>query len=110
MVFQGDMRFIHFPYCLRRLEDGRYIPVNRRYKPLGVTSHERVIYEDHPGAMHVRGLTDELALELDVHKGARPGHIYLYEGNSTPLNSDKAMDEYLQRLKKLAELKMYATA
>lgn len=110
MVFQGDMRFTHFPYCLRKLDDGRYILVNRRYKPLGVVSRERVVYEDHPTAMRIEGLTDELALDIDVNGGAKPDHIYLYNGASTAPRTEQATSEYLQRLSKLMTLKMYAAA
>jgi hypothetical protein len=110
MLFQGDLRYTHLPYCLRKLDDGRYITVNRRYKPLGICSRERVVYEDHPTAMYIEGLTDELAIEIDVQKGAKPGHVFLYDGTSTAPKTQQAVDEYMQRLSRIMTLKMYTSA
>ena len=42
------VRSSHMPYCIQRLEDGRYIVLNRHYKPLGETTREWVTYETPP--------------------------------------------------------------
>jgi hypothetical protein len=108
MLFQGEMRFTHFPYCLCKLEDGRYILLNARHKPLGVNSHDQVVYEEHPTAMHIKGLTERLALKIDVAKGEVPGKIYLYSKKRIPTRHKEAMDEYLWRLATIMKLKTYS--
>ena len=35
------------PYCLERLADGRYVLLNRSYKPVGMTTTDWVDYTDH---------------------------------------------------------------
>ncbi len=110
MVFQGDLRFTHLPYCLYELEDGRFMVVNRRHKPLGITSHEHFVYEEHPSAMYIEGITGELALELDVKRGTVPGYIFLWDGATEAPETKKTTKQYLRRLRKLMTLKMYTDA
>ena len=31
----GDFRSVFMPYCLRKQKDGRYVVLNREYKPVG---------------------------------------------------------------------------
>jgi hypothetical protein len=108
MLFQGEMRFTHFPYCLFQMEDGRYIMLNARHKPLGVNNRAQYVYEDHPSAMYIKGLTPKLALKLDVANGAKPGRIYLYSKQRIPTRHPDAMDDYLCRLATIMKLKTYS--
>jgi hypothetical protein len=110
MVFQGEMRFTHFPYCLYKMDDGRYIMLNARYKPLGVNNRDNYVYEDHPSAMHLKGLTPKLALEIDAAKGEKPGRIYLYSKQRIPTRHPDAMEAYLRRLAVIMKLKTYSKA
>lgn len=54
---------VFLPFCIQRLEDGRYIVLNRRYKPLGDRGDERVAYENHPSAARIT-ITPEDAKNL----------------------------------------------
>lgn len=108
MLFQGEMRYTHFPYCLRELEDGRFILLNRRYKPLGISSGDHVVYEDSPTAMHIKGLDEKTTNQIDARPGYKDGHIYLYRDGTIPTSSTEAMDEYLVRLTKVMKLKTYS--
>ena len=42
-----EVREIFLPFCLQRTADGGYLVLNRKYKPLGVMSRERVDYDTH---------------------------------------------------------------
>ncbi len=37
-----DVRKIHLPYYLQKLDDGRFVILNRIYKPLGFQSRNEV--------------------------------------------------------------------
>jgi len=51
-----DFRTVALPYCLKKMEDGTYIILNRRYKPIGFNSQEHVIYEDYPIHHKIKGI------------------------------------------------------
>jgi len=48
-------RAIFLPYCIQRLEDGRYVVLNRNYKPLGFRTTEFLRYEDYHNLCEVQG-------------------------------------------------------
>ena len=58
------VRSSHMPYCIQRLEDGRYIVLNRHYKPLGETTREWVTYETHPTTCALQ-ITARQAAQID---------------------------------------------
>lgn len=70
------------PFCLVRRTDGRWLPLNRNYKPLGQLSAEWVDYDRHPGSIPLtQTLEDELSFQREPHR------IWLYapeEGLETP--------------------------
>jgi hypothetical protein len=75
-----DFRAISLPYVLRRQEDGSYLVLNRKYKPIGFLTDEWVDYENYPIAHHfVRETIEKLAIP-----GSRYGDIYLYNDGSIP--------------------------
>ena len=101
---QDTIRRVFMPYCLERLKDGRYIVLNRLYKPLGIASRQRVDYDAHPSAMKIEHLTSARVKRLS-HKGDDDlGHIHLYGDGCIPTDSDVHWEAYSQRLKLLAEL------
>lgn len=104
----GDFRQVYLPYALQQLADGSYLPVNRRYKPLGVTSGDFVDYEACK-AGRVR-VTPAMARKLDVHGvGDLDGPaIYLYDDSSNPEASKAAWDAYAARLAVLSKAKVQA--
>ncbi len=99
-------RRIFLPYCLQRLADGRYIVLNRLYKPLGIASREWIEYETHPSALPIKGITAKKAIELS-HKGSDDlNKIFLYADACLPTSSAQHWDAFSKRLKLLAELKI----
>lgn len=88
-----ELRQTHFPYCLQRLDDGRYILVNRRYKPLGVQSNAWVTYETHPTAFPLK-IIPTAARKLSYEGSADVDKIYLYNDGCVPTESAAHMKSY----------------
>lgn len=98
-----EARWIFLPYCLHRLKDGRYIVLNRKYKPLGVRSSEWVIYEDHPSAAAMK-ITPAIAKNLSWNGSDDAEVIYLYSDGCIPNESVEHLQSYSMRLKVLMDL------
>ena len=96
---------IALPYCLHKLADGRYIVLNRRYKPLGIASRENVDYDAHPSAARLHGLTPALAAQLAWNGSADLEKIWLYRDATLPTASAEHWAAYAARLRRLAELR-----
>lgn len=89
----------HAPYCVKNLGDGRVILLNRKYKPLGVTSVDWIEYESHPTAVRAQ-LTPGAAKKISW-AGKTPdanGFVWLYDDGCSPWQSADAMQAYLDRL------------
>jgi len=105
-MFQRALRYTHFPYCLEQQHDGRYVLLNRKYKPIGFLAEENVAYENFPVSARLEGLTHEIAAQLD-HEG-RYGleKIFLYGDDCIPTDCAQYMANYLNRLGLLMELRV----
>lgn len=97
------IRWIFLPYCLKRLEDGRYIILNRRYKPLGVGGNEWVVYETHPSAGNIK-ITPAIARKLSWKGSDDVDFIHLYSDSCIPADSDVHLRSYSERLSVLMQL------
>lgn len=105
-VFHDEVSAIHLPYCIKRLEDRRYIVLNRNYKPVGFTTREHLDYASYPVAVRLEGLNQLVASKL-FHCGSTSlDEIWLYDDGSIPTRSSENMDAYLERLKIFAEMKI----
>ena len=105
-MLKDKLRHTHFPYCLDRLKDGRYVLLNRNYKPVGFMIDELVTYEDYPIGVHLKGLTPTVAAKIDARGRDNLDRIYLYNDGCTPDSSPKDMEAYLQRLAIVMNLKI----
>jgi hypothetical protein len=97
----SDFRVLCLPYCLKRLEDGRYVALNRRYKPLGFTTQAHVEYEAYPIALRLR-MTPQRAAALSWQGSDDTAMIHLYNDGCVPTSSAAHMQAYLGRLATLA--------
>lgn len=96
-------RWIFLPYCIERLSDGRYIVLNRKYKPLGGRGTDYVVYEEHPAAAKIK-ITASKARKIS-HSGSDDlSKIYLYDDLTNPSMSKENMHDYLIRLAVFMEL------
>jgi hypothetical protein len=106
----GEFRQAYLPYALMRLADGSYLPVNREYKPLGVTSKAFVKYDELSlGRVKV---TAAAARKLCVRGvgDLTAESIYLYNDGCVPTSSAQAWAQYAARLAVLSKAKVAASA
>lgn len=99
----SEIRQVFLPYCLQRLEDGRYILLNRYYKPVGVHSDAHVVYEQHPSCFRFkRALSARQATALSCKGDPSVDVIYLYNDGCVPTKSAANWTAYSKRLERLA--------
>jgi len=103
----GDFRSVFLPYCIKKMEDGHYIVLNREYKPIGFNSSKRVKYEDYPISSKIKGLNTK-TIEKLAWNGIMTdeGFIFLYNDETIPTTSKANMKKYLDRLEILASYKV----
>jgi hypothetical protein len=99
---KSDVRRVFMPYCLQRLEDGRYVVLNRYYKPLGL-DNRHFDYDDY--AVKLR-ITAKGAAKLSFKGSEDVNNIYLYNDGSIPTRGAAAMKAYLGRIATLMKLKV----
>lgn len=102
----NEIRALHLPYCLERQTDGRYVILNRRYKPLGFTTREHVDYGAYPIAVKFTRLTRATAARPSVRGSEDLEKIWLYDDATVPTASTKNMQQYLERRKIMMSLKL----
>lgn len=100
----SDFRSVFMPYCLRKQPDGRYVVLNREYKPVGFFTRDFVKYEEHPVAVHLAGIKATTAAKLSWSGDANPDEIFLYNDGCVPTDSAENMKKYLAKLQILAKL------
>lgn len=95
-----------FPYCLQKLPDGRYIVLNRYYKPLGLpNTTDWVDYEKHPSAVKLR-ISAATAQKLSWEHKSKTSPIYLYNDATIPDKAAAHWSSYAERLKVLAKIQI----
>jgi hypothetical protein len=100
----GDFRAVFLPYCLERQEDGRYVVLNRDYKPIGFKTRDWVKYEDYPVRVKFKRLTKAMAAKLSADGKYDLDKIWLYKDGTVPIHSKANMRLYLTKLEMLAKL------
>jgi len=100
-----EFRRVFMPYCIQRLKDGRFIVLNRDYKPLGIQTRELVDYDTHPSAAKIK-ITKAVARKLSWDDKENVDAIFFYNDGCVPTKSAVHMDAYLARLAVLAKLKI----
>lgn len=100
-----ELRWTHFPYCVRRLKDGRYIVLNRNYKPLGEPTTDRVDYDAHPSAVAIK-ITAAAARKLSWEAKEDLESIFLYSDGCVPTSGAAHMAAYCKRLAVLMGIKV----
>ncbi|GGX33146.1 hypothetical protein GCM10007242_45290 [Pigmentiphaga litoralis] len=94
-------RRVFFPYCLKRLDDGRFIVLNRLYKPIGEQSRDHVVYETHSTVTEMK-ITPAIARKLSWSGNGmtEEGFIMLYRDGDLASNRGA----YLERLSLLMDV------
>lgn len=101
-----DIRRVYLPYCVQLLPDGRYIVLNRLYKPIGIAVATWVDYVGHPSACTIKGLTAIRAAKMSHSNSPDLECIYLYADGCVPTDSKAKMAAYSERLAVLSALKI----
>jgi hypothetical protein len=100
---ESDFRQVFLIYCLDQMADGSYIALNRRYKPVGLTSVDWVDYEKFPVRFKFkRALSAKQIAALSCDGDTSPERIYLYADGSVPTASAASWAVYASRLERLA--------
>jgi hypothetical protein len=99
----SNVRAAFFPYCLKKQPDGRYIILNRAYKPLGFLTKEQVVYENYPIQAKLR-IRSQTAAKLSYLGDTNTENIFLYADNC--IRTKAHMQAYMNRLQLLANLKV----
>lgn len=100
-----DFRSVYFPYCLDKQPDGRYLVLNREYKPLGFNDGQHVDYAAFPIAARLR-ISASTARKVSHNSNPDTDRIFLYDDGCHPARSPKHLDSYLKRLSYLSNLKV----
>lgn len=99
-----EFRGAYLPYCIDRQPDGRYVVLNRMYKPLGFRTRDWVDYENYPISIKLRGLGPAVAAKISARGDSSLDRIYLYHDGCIPTASPKDWEAYQKRLAILAKL------
>ncbi len=99
---KNDFRRVCLPYCLQRLSDGTWLPLNRHYKPLGTKPGEWVDYEKADPAARLK--LSATKLKAVDWKGLGEGEqVFLYNDGCIPEPGTPHWTAYCLKLAKLAD-------
>jgi len=106
----GLVAHTHLPYCLQRTSDGRWLVLNRNYKPLGTMSKEWVDYDAHPARLklHVRTVAAiaKAAVNVITDKAGAPEVVYFYDDGCIPTESAANWSAYNKQLSRVMHAKV----
>lgn len=102
----NDFGSVFFPYCLDKQSDGRYVALNRGYKPIGFRTKEHIEYENYPVCVELKEMDSATAAKLSYKGDLNTDRIYLYNDSCVPTESIENLENYLERLKILLKLKV----
>lgn len=93
-------------YCIQQESDGRFVLLNRDYKPIGFNMKNPCYYDEYPIQYKIIGLTPEVAASISHENNPSLISIYLYDDGSVPTDSKENMEMYLKRLALLMQLQV----
>lgn len=103
----SELRQLMLIYCLQLQPDGSYIALNRRYKPVGFTTVERVDYEAFAVRFKFKRALSAAQIAFLSYNGDTSAEcIYLYNDGCLPTASAADWNAYSARLERLAGYKV----
>jgi hypothetical protein len=104
MTVITDFRAIYFPYCIQKLEDGSWVILNRKYKPVGFNTSDYIEYGQYPVSAKIEDITPAILKKLSYTGKVSGDSVYLYNDGCVPTRTEKDMNSYLKKLEILAKL------
>ena len=86
----NDFRSVCMPYCLQKQPDGKYLVLNRGYKPFGFKTSDHVKYEDYPICLQLKGIGPATAAKLSYKGSDDVNAIFLYNDGWIPTRVSKS--------------------
>lgn len=101
MIPSHEYLRIYMPYVVQPTSKG-WVLLNRKYKPLGLSTSDSVDYEEY--AVRLKGLGPKKRAEIQLY--SRPdGFLYLYSDGCSPWLGEKEYAAYMTRFNLLASCK-----
>lgn len=101
-----EARSIYFPYCLKQLQDGHWVVLNRDYKPLGCHPQKSYDYDNIPVELRLKSIPAAKARHLSYDgSGIKDRSIYLYSDGTIPTSDAQNMANYLGKISILMKIK-----
>jgi hypothetical protein len=100
MTKTEEFRRAGLPYCLQRCDDGRWLVLNRNYKPIGVTSDEFVDYETCPGIRLrlTKAQLKKVSWKPEADLSSTVNKVWLYSDGCIPRHDARHQAAYAGRL------------
>lgn len=92
----NDFWKVHLIYCLKRLDDGSYIALNRYYKPLGLYTKRQLCYFDF--TRYKLRMTKKRAIKLSWNNSDNIDIIHFYNDGSIPVMNKDNWESYQNKL------------
>ncbi len=99
-------REVFLPYCVQRVADGRWVVLNRYYKPLGLTTTAWVDYNDYALPLNITAKMAQKISDTDLGAGLPRCRVWLYSDASAPNISAVNSVAYFRRLAALAKVRI----
>jgi hypothetical protein len=101
-VKRDAQRRVYWPYCIEQLEAGRYVLLNRRYKPLGIAS--RTYIRDYSPWSFRLSITAADAQQMSWDGSDDVSRVYFYNDGTIPTDGRQKLEAYEARLTRLASI------
>lgn len=99
----SNIQNVALPYCLKMQPCGRYVLLNREYKPVGFYTRDYIDYSNHPILLTIR-ITPKLAEKISCTGSPNTEEIFLFNDGCRPQSSLNNWIMYAARLQILADI------
>lgn len=99
----GTVAHTQLPYCLQKTKDGKWLALNRNYKPLGmVGKDEWVDYDSHPSRQSIPAATiaalKRRASSIIEDQPNDPETVFFYDDGTMPIDGAANWKRYCEIL------------
>lgn len=98
-----NVRRCFFPYCIRKMNNGNWIMLNRNYKPVGQADNFHADYDEPSIQFKISGQKERAMRKKFDFDG---DDFYLYNDGSVPTFNKRYMNIYLEKLVYLMDIRI----